>query len=76
MPHRLTHRSEMLVDFWRERIADALRRGSITVAQESMGYLLAKRALTTEYAPEPDSGSGRQVLSPELLTGRLTNGRI
>jgi hypothetical protein len=66
----------MLIDFWRERIAEALRRGSITVAQENMGYVLYKQAVTARYAPEPDADSAATVLSPELLTGHLTNNRI
>jgi hypothetical protein len=65
-----------MIAFWRERVADALRRGSITVAQENMGYVLHKRALTAQYAPEPDSSGTREVLSPELLTGHLTDNRI
>jgi hypothetical protein len=76
MPHRLTHHSEKLVDFWRARIAEALRRGSITVAEENMGYVLYKKAVTAGYAPDPDSEPTREPLSPELLTGHLTNSRI
>jgi hypothetical protein len=76
MPRRLTHNSETMVDFWRERIAQALRRGSITVAQENMGYVLYKRALSAQYAPDSEADSPREALSPELLTGHLTNNRI
>jgi hypothetical protein len=76
MPQRLSHTSEMLVDFWRERIAQALRRGSITLAQENMGYVLYKRALSAKYAPAPEADSPREALSPELLTGHLTNNLI
>jgi hypothetical protein len=66
-----------MVDYWRGRIAEALRRGSITVAQEGMGYVLAKKALSARYAPKPDLDDGAaRVLSPELLTGRLTSNRI
>lgn len=65
-----------MIQYWREQIARALKRGSITRTQELMGYTLSNRALTAKYAPDPAKAQEPVVAAPEFLTGNLTNYRV
>ncbi len=66
-----------LQDALRTAVAQAARKGHLTLTQELMGYTLYAKSQLQQYAPAPSEEPSRlPVTSPEILTGKLENSKI